>query len=55
MVGSMEQRIPASHPIRQVKVPADRALAQLGEVFEVMYAESGRPSVPPERLLKAQF
>jgi transposase len=54
MVGSMEQRIPESHPIRQVKVLADRALAQMGEVFEAMYAESGRPSVPPERLLKAQ-
>jgi transposase len=55
MVGSMEQRIARSHPIRQVKALADRALVQLGETFEAMYAETGRPSVPPERLLKAQL
>ncbi len=54
MVGSVEQRIPKSHPVRQIKALADRALVQLGEVFEAMYAESGRPSVPPERLLKSQ-
>ena len=54
MVGSMEERIAKSHPIREVKRLADRALAQLGDVFEAMYAEDGRPSVPPERLLKAQ-
>ena len=50
----MEERIAKSHPIREVKRLADRALAQLGDVFEAMYAEDGRPSVPPERLLKAQ-
>ena len=54
MVGSVEQRIPKSHPVREVKALADRALGQMGDVFEAMYAEGGRPSVPPERLLKAQ-
>jgi transposase len=54
MVGSMEQRIPQSHPIRPVKALADRALVGMERIFEAMYAESGRPSVPPERLLKAQ-
>ena len=55
MVGSIEQRIPQSHPIRRVKALADGALGRLGDVFEAMYAEGGRPSVPPERLLKAQL
>ena len=54
MVGSMEERIAKSHPIREVKRLADQALEQMGDVFEAMYAEGGRPSVPPERLLKAQ-
>lgn len=55
MVGSVEERIPQSHPIRRIKALADRALARLSDVFEAMYAEAGRPSVPPERLLKAQL
>ena len=55
MVGSVEERIPAKHPIRQVKILADRALADLGPRFDQMYSASGRPSVPPERLLKSQL
>jgi transposase len=55
MVGSIDQRIPAEHPIRRIKALADVALGELGEVFEAMYSEIGRPSVPPERLLKAQL
>lgn len=55
MVGSWEERIPARHPIRRIKELADRALVTLEPTFEVMYASVGRPSVPPERLLKAQL
>jgi transposase len=55
MVGSIEERVPKSHPLRQVKKLADRALGQLSGVFAAMYAETGRPSVPPERLLKSQL
>jgi transposase len=55
MVGSVEERIPSAHPIRRIKSLADRALGRLSSVFESMYAEGGRPSVPPERLLKAQL
>ena len=55
MVGSVEERIAAQHPIRRIKVLADRALGKMGPVFDAMYAETGRPSVPPERLLKAQL
>jgi transposase len=48
-----EQRIPADHPIRRIKALADAELARLSRVFAGMYAERGRPSIPPERLLKA--
>jgi len=55
MVGSVGERIPASHPVRRIKALADRALIRLSGVFETMYAQTGRPSVPPERLLKSQL
>lgn len=51
----MEERIPPTHPIRQIKALADRALSELGPRFDQMYSAVGRPSVPPERLLKAQL
>lgn len=55
MVGSVSDRIPKGHPIRRIKALADEALASMGGIFEEMYARIGRPSVPPERLLKAQL
>jgi transposase len=55
MVGSIDDHIPQRHPIRPLKTLADRALASMNETFESMYAQIGRPSVPPERLLKAQL
>jgi transposase len=48
-----DQLIPPDHPIRRVKPLVDAALAELGPVFDAMYAEAGRPSIPPEHLLKA--
>ena len=50
---SMESLVPEDHPLRAVKVLADRVLRELDPVFEKMYGSVGRPSVPPERLLKA--
>jgi transposase len=50
-----EKRVPADHPIREIKRLADAALGELDPVFDAMYAEMGRPSTPPERLLKAQL
>jgi transposase len=41
------------HPIRKIKVLADRELQRLSPVFDAMYSTTGRPSVPPERVLKA--
>jgi transposase len=51
----VEARIPADHPLRTIKAVADQALAQLSSEFDAMYAEAGRPSIPPERLLKASL
>lgn len=53
--GSLEQRIPADHPLRPVRAMVDRALAQLDERFDELYEEEGRPSIAPERLLRAQL
>lgn len=50
---SPEERIPKDHPIRKVKHIFDQALADMDDVFEGMYATAGRPSIPPEQLLRA--
>jgi len=51
----VESRIPLDHPLRTIKYMADDALAELSSRFDAMYAEIGRPSLPPERLLKASL
>jgi transposase len=51
----LETRVPLDHPLRTIKRLADEALANLSPVFDEMYAEDGRPSIPPERLLKASL
>ena len=51
----VETRIPLDHPLRTIKYVADEALADLSPLFDAMYAEIGRPSIPPERLLKASL
>jgi len=50
---SPEDLIPADHPIRRIRKVVDAVLAELDGEFDAMYAGSGRPSVPPETLLKA--
>ena len=50
-----EKRVPANHPIRLIKALAEVALKELSPLFEQMYSEVGRPSIPPERLLKASL
>jgi len=52
---SPEQRVPAGHPLRDIKIYADQVLAGLSTDFDAMYSKMGRPSVAPERLLKAQL
>ena len=52
---SPEKRVLQKHPLRMVKALADAALAELSPVFDEMYSAVGRPSIPPERLLKASL
>jgi len=50
---SPEQRIPHDHPLRQLRVMANEALRELKPRFSRLYAKSGRPSIAPEKLLRA--
>jgi transposase len=52
---SPEARVPTAHPLRSIKGYADTVLKSLGRDFDELYAVSGRPSIPPERLLKASL
>lgn len=50
---SPEQRVPVDHPLREIRAIAEEALKALSPTFGRMYAKTGRPSIPPERLLKS--
>lgn len=50
---SIESLIPPDHPLRTIRQRADRALRRLERTFEKLYASTGRPSVPPEQVLRA--
>jgi len=50
---SLESRIPQNHPLRPIRKMVDQALRGLEPVFARMYADDGRRSIPPERLLRA--
>lgn len=50
---SLEDRVPLSHPLRGIREEADRVLKSLSGRFAAMYSETGRPSIPPEQLLRA--
>src|SRR5260370_13259406 len=50
---SPEERIPADHPVRRIRAMLDSALKELSTHFEALYARRGRPSIPPEKLLRA--
>src|SRR5215475_51234 len=49
----LETRIPADHPLRAIRTLVDEALAGLSKDFSRIYSDNGRPSIPPERLLRA--
>jgi hypothetical protein len=55
MLMSPETRVPQAHPLRAIKKMADEALSKLSPVFDRTYAQGGRPSIPPERLLKSML
>lgn len=52
---SPEARVSASHPLRPIKAMAEQVLQRLSPTFEAMYSQTGRPSIPPERLLKGEL
>jgi transposase len=50
---SPEQRIPPDHPLRPIRAMVDEILTRLSPRFDELYSKLGRPSIPPERLLRA--
>src|ERR687887_2444863 len=50
---SPEARVPADHPLRAIRQMTDCVLATLSRKFARMYSDIGRPSIPPEKLLRA--
>jgi transposase len=50
---SVEERVPSDHPLRAIRKVVDEVLRSMVKDFDGMYAKTGRPSVPPERLLGA--
>ena len=50
-----DQLVPQDHPIRRIKPIVDQALKELSPIFSKMYADLGRPSIPPEHLLKVSL
>jgi transposase len=51
--GSLEERVPANHPLRPIRMMVDEALKALNGRFDEIYGEDGRKSIPPERLFRA--
>jgi transposase len=52
---SPEARVRKDHPLRAIRMMVDEILAQLSPRFNTMYARVGRPSIAPEKLLRAQL
>jgi transposase len=52
---SAEERVPQDHPLRAIRTFVDEILREMTREFDALYAQDGRPSIPPERLLRAQL
>src|ERR1700692_1032134 len=52
---SPEERVRKDHPLRAIRTMVDEVLTQLSRRFDALYAEGGRPSIAPEKLLRAQL
>jgi transposase len=52
---SPEERVGKDHPLRSVREMTDEILGRMSPLFDAMYAEGGRPSIAPERLLRGQL
>ena len=52
---ALESRVPAEHPLRRIRPLLEETLQSLDRTFKAIYAETGRPSIPPERLIRASL
>src|SRR5690242_11745879 len=50
---SLEDRVPQDHPLRAIRRLVDQVLTGMSKEFDRLYSDVGRPSIPPERLLRA--
>lgn len=53
LFSSLEDRVPMDHPLRRIRQLVDHALREMSPLFDELYAAAGRPSIPPEYLLRA--
>ena len=51
----LEERVPAGHPLRKIRQIVNDALARLDAEFDALYTDFGRPSIAPERLIRASL
>jgi transposase len=52
-IAKLEDFVPSDHPLRGIRTLVNEALAKLNDLFNEIYAEHGRPSIPPEKLMRA--
>lgn len=52
---SLERRVPKNHPLRTIRAMVNQSLREMSEDFDGMYSTIGRPSIPPERLMRASL
>ena len=52
---NLNATVPEDHPLRAIKRHVDAVLKKLSPLFDALYAEEGRPSIPPEQLLKSRL
>src|SRR5436309_15457623 len=52
---NLNERVPVDHPLRGIKQRVDVVLKKLSREFDELYADEGRPSIPPEQLIKSRI
>ena len=52
---NLNERVPVEHPLRGIKQRVDVVLKKLSREFDELYADEGRPSIPPEQLIKSRI
>ena len=54
-VAKLDDFVPATHPLRTIRKLADTALQRMSALFDTLYADTGRASIAPEKLMRAQL